>query len=663
MFICLKFFESTRKLFTINFEGGAPLSALKFLEVQMNGTRAISALVLAALLVCFAAPLQAQSALGPKDLGFAYAVDYGKWSANSTDSVAAGSAVVTISGNPRGSMVTPGGRTFYPFATNVPLFIEAAGGTAEVVTPSAVTCSQNGTSCSFSATFSYAHNGKFRISSGSYGICEAKRDILTIAAGGTVLVANGFGGSTSTITSATLAGACDATTVNILDVRAGAFQFYTSNGSVYAASTSPFNATAFGATAVTATGTNFIGVGMDQTTNHAFGNASIGADVDGASYDCLKTRSNNADARATTTIVTGDDLCSLRAFGADGTNYIETAGILFDSTGTIASTRVPSVIKMYTGTDAAPTVKTLALTIEADQDALFAGQVQSTAIRNSGTALAATVTAVAPAPSIATVTAPATNANSVHVSGVASAVGAQMVLAKTRDVAGGGAATTTVVTGDDIGMIRAYGADGTNYIESASITFDTTGTIGSTRVPGTIVFKTGTDAAPTVLTTALTIGADQSATFAGTIHGTTINRTAGALALTTTTSGNITLTPAAAATAAVAMGAARFELKQGATIDSAGASCTSGDCTLGGDGNFFIVSNTTTVDGFATAGWQAGSVIHIMTSGSVTFNDGGTVAGGYALMKLTGNLSMTADDILTLIYDGTSWVEAALSQN
>lgn len=636
----------------------------------MIGTKSFTALAMVALLFLFGglAPYaEAQTALAPRDLGFAYAVDYGKWSANASDSVAAGAAIITISGNSTGAMVTPGGRTFYPFATNVPIAVEAAGGTAETVTPSAVSCNQNTTTCTISATFTYAHNGKFRISSGTFGICEAKRDILTVAAGGTVAIANGFGGSTTTITSTTLAGACDATTVNILDVRAGVFQFYTSNGTVYAATTSPFNSTPAGATTVAATGTNFIYVGQDQTTDHAFGNASIGADVDAASYDCLKTRSNNADGRATTTIVTGDNLCALRAYGADGTNYVASAEILIDSVGTIGSTRVPSRMRFYTGTDVAPTVKTLALTINADQSVAAAGVLSSTAHRNSTTALDATVTAQAPSPIYASVTAPATNANLAMVSGVASSVGAQEAFFKTRATTAGGPATTAVVTGDDLTQFRAFGADGTNYVEAARIEFDTTGTIGTGRVPGLIRFSTGTDAATTVLTTALTIGADQSAVFAGAITNTgtltmagtaVINKTAGALALQTTTSGNITLNPAAAATAAVTT-ATRFEQAKGATVVT--GSCSSGDCTLGGDGNFFLISGTTTVDGFATAGWQAGSLIWCTFDGNLTLNNAGTVAGGFGDLRLVGaaNVSATALDIIGFMYDGTSWMQVA----
>lgn len=88
---------------------------------------------------------------------------------------------------------------------------------------------------------------------------------------------------------------------------------------------------------------------------------------------------------------------------------------------------------------------------------------------------------------------------------------------------------TVVVTGDTLGKIVASGYDGASHLEMAEISFEATGTIASTRVPTRILFKTATNAAPSVLTTALTLGADQSAAFSA---GATFNNdivTAGAV--------------------------------------------------------------------------------------------------------------------------------------
>lgn len=118
--------------------------------------------------------------------------------------------------------------------------------------------------------------------------------------------------------------------------------------------------------------------------------------------------------------------------------------------------------------------------------------------------------------------------------------------------------------------------------------------------------------------------------------------------------------PAASTNGVTAVGG-RLNTAQGATIASGGASCVAGDCTLGADGNFFIISGTTAVDGFATAGWTAGSKLTIRTSGAITFNNAGTVAAGFGSLLLVGalNVAMTADDLMELVYDGTSWNQVA----
>lgn len=79
----------------------------------------------------------------------------------------------------------------------------------------------------------------------------------------------------------------------------------------------------------------------------------------------------------------------------------------------------------------------------------------------------------------------------------ASAVGYEISGYKTRGTV---AVPTVITTGDDLVCIAGYGYDGTNYIKAAEILLDSAGTIAATRVAGQIVFRTGTDAAPTVLT-------------------------------------------------------------------------------------------------------------------------------------------------------------------
>lgn len=96
--------------------------------------------------------------------------------------------------------------------------------------------------------------------------------------------------------------------------------------------------------------------------------AQWSATNDGARFHMRKGRGTRASP---TVITTGDNLGRLVASGYDGSNYIETASILLGSTGTIASTRVPSYIEFYTGTNAAPTVMTAAAKFDTDQGLKF----------------------------------------------------------------------------------------------------------------------------------------------------------------------------------------------------------------------------------------------------------------------------------------------------
>lgn len=78
------------------------------------------------------------------------------------------------------------------------------------------------------------------------------------------------------------------------------------------------------------------------------------------------------------------------------------------------------------------------------------------------------------------------------------------------------ASPTVVTSGDDMGSIDFYGAVAAGeYVRGARILAEMTGTIATTRGPGVLTFLTATDAAPSVLTAALTLGAAQTATFGG----------------------------------------------------------------------------------------------------------------------------------------------------
>lgn len=86
----------------------------------------------------------------------------------------------------------------------------------------------------------------------------------------------------------------------------------------------------------------------------------------------LHMRKSRGTFAVPTTIVTGDILGRVVFSGYEGTSYNESAYIRATSTGTIAATRVPTKLEFFTSTDAAPSVATLALTLNADQTAALA---------------------------------------------------------------------------------------------------------------------------------------------------------------------------------------------------------------------------------------------------------------------------------------------------
>ena len=85
------------------------------------------------------------------------------------------------------------------------------------------------------------------------------------------------------------------------------------------------------------------------------------------------------------------------------------------------------------------------------------------------------------------------------------------------------------------------------------------------------------------------------------------------------------------------------------------------DITLGSDGNFFGITGTTTINRIAAAGWTAGSVVVLKFAASLTVAHNVASGSGFQGLLLAGavNFSATATDTLTLIYDGTNWVELA----
>ena len=97
---------------------------------------------------------------------------------------------------------------------------------------------------------------------------------------------------------------------------------------------------------------------------------------------------------------------------------------------------------------------------------------------------------------------------------------ARLLFRKSR---GTEAARTTVVSGDNIGELDFSSYDGTGFTSAADIIVDSEGTIGTNRVPGRMLLRTGTNASPTVVATAIEINSSQVTNFTNGIQVNSIN--------------------------------------------------------------------------------------------------------------------------------------------
>lgn len=97
----------------------------------------------------------------------------------------------------------------------------------------------------------------------------------------------------------------------------------------------------------------------------------------------------------------------------------------------------------------------------------------------------------------------------------------------------------------------------------------------------------------------------------------------------------------------------RLQERKGANVASAN------DMTLGTDGNFFIITGTTQINGIATASWIAGSQICLLFDNALTIKNAGTPGAGFASILLSKSIDfLTANNtVLGLVYDGTQWQE------
>lgn len=105
-------------------------------------------------------------------------------------------------------------------------------------------------------------------------------------------------------------------------------------------------------------------VSSATSTERGIMSAQFNSGANGAQFLGRKARGTEL---VPSTVVTGDTMAALIAEGFDGVSFLQTGSVEIVSTGTIAATRVPTRINFYTGTDALPSVKTLAMYIDETQ--------------------------------------------------------------------------------------------------------------------------------------------------------------------------------------------------------------------------------------------------------------------------------------------------------
>jgi len=78
--------------------------------------------------------------------------------------------------------------------------------------------------------------------------------------------------------------------------------------------------------------------------------------------------------------------------------------------------------------------------------------------------------------------------------------------------------------------------------------------------------------------------------------------------------------------------------------------------TISISGKIFHVTGTTTITSISGSGISAGTEVTLIFDGILTFTDGSN-------LKLNGNFVTSADDTITLVWDGSTWYETSRSSN
>lgn len=97
-------------------------------------------------------------------------------------------------------------------------------------------------------------------------------------------------------------------------------------------------------------------------------------------------------------------------------------------------------------------------------------------------------------------------------------------------------------------------------------------------------------------------------------------------------------------------------------LTAKGSDVASANSMTLGDGNYFNVTGTTTINNISTTSWNSGSEVTLLFTGTTTLTN---KAGGSGQMQLLGNTNGTTAPafLITFVLDGTIWYEVSRSQD
>jgi hypothetical protein len=80
-----------------------------------------------------------------------------------------------------------------------------------------------------------------------------------------------------------------------------------------------------------------------------------------------------------------------------------------------------------------------------------------------------------------------------------------------------------------------------------------------------------------------------------------------------------------------------------------------------GVGSYFVISGNTQINGIKASNAQNGQELKLQFSGTPTVKHSTAASAGYASLLLAGaaDFAATADDVISLVFDGTYWREYA----